>query len=593
MKKVILYLSTVVFVGIVGVSCNKVLNVKPQNIVTGSQILSSKKSVQAELATLYSQMPLEDFNFHAHNTYHGYTNGWLEVLSGLTMENKDHNINSIPGDGTWLEWWNQGYSSVRQINKFIASVKKSKKFSKQQLDQWLGEALFIRAYDYFGLVKRYGGIPLITHVQNYTGNNLTKLQVPRNKEKKIYDFISTELDSAATLMGPTSPAGRANKYVALALKSRVMLFAASEAEYAPVQMNGLLGIPSSDADQYWKQAYNAANKIIQSGQYSLYDKYPNDRAKNFDQLFLHAKDNPEVIFAKYYQYPQKVHHFDLWRLPYEYRSPHGYSSDDAPTVQLLQAFDYKDGSNGKLKIKNSQGQRIEYKNPLDLFKNKDPRLFATAILPFSKWKGKVVHVRAGIIDNGDTITTNNFNDTYKGMNVIGASGIGGGEVSSTGMYMRKHLNPNYPASRVNSGSATPWIAFRLGGVLLNYAEAAAELGKMGDAARAINKLHARAGIAPVKPSQVTVNTVRHEDKVEEVDENKYYWDMRRWRIADKVLDNYYCKALYPFYNYQDKAYVFKTVKVGYSETFQPRMYYEKIPSGEISKDPKLKQNPGY
>src|SRR5699024_11077674 len=111
---------------------------------------------------------------------------------------------------------------------------------------------------------------------------------------------------------------------------------------------------------------------------------------------------------------------------------------------------------------------------------------------------------------------------------------------------------------VSGGSSTqPWIAFRWGGVLLNYAEAATELGRTGDAAKAINKIHKRAGMSLVKPGQVTIKTVRHERKVELFGESKYYWDMRRWHIIDEVLNNYYVEALYPYYVYPDKAYVFK------------------------------------
>jgi hypothetical protein len=501
-------------------------------------------------------------------------------------------VRSVPGDGTWLEWWDDGYSAIRHVNKFIKNVKNAD-YSEQQINQWLGEAMFLRAYDYFGLVKRYGGVPLITSVQKYTGDNLSDLQVARDKEKKIYDFISTQLDSAATLMGATSPAGQANKYVALALKSRAMLFAASEAEYGKVQLNGLLGIPAKYADQYWKQAYNAAKKIMESDEYSLYSAFPNDPAKNFNQLFLHAKNNPEVIWAKYFKYPQKTHQWDLYRLPFEYESPDGYSSDDGTSIRLVEAFNYKDGSNGKLKVKNTQGKYIEYKNPMDLYKNKDPRMFATVIVPFSKWKDKVVHVRAGIIDNGKTITTGKLNELYKGMHVIGASGIGGGEVSSTGYYMRKHMDPTMPAAQALDGNDTPWIEYRLGGVLLNYAEAAAELGKFKDATDAINKIHARVDMPKLKSSQVTLQTIRHERLVELFTENKYYWDMKRWRIADKKLNNYVAEGIYPYYKWEDKAYIFKKVKVGYSETFYPKMYYQEIPKDEISKDPNLIQNPGY
>src|SRR5690606_32567234 len=126
----------------------------------------------------------------------------------------------------------------------------------------LGEAYFIRAYYYFAMVKRYGGVPIIKQVQYFTGDNIAELQVPRNTEAEVYDFIASDLDSAALLLDVTNARGRATRYAAFALKSRAMLYAASSAEYATVQLDGLVGIPASRAAEYWQAAYDAAWEIL-------------------------------------------------------------------------------------------------------------------------------------------------------------------------------------------------------------------------------------------------------------------------------------------------------------------------------------------
>lgn len=121
-----------------------------------------------------------------------------------------------------------------------------------------------------------------------------------------------------------------------------------------------------------------------------------------------------------------------------------------------------DGSAGDLKLTNPQGQPVEYSNPADLFKNKDPRFAATIIYPYALWKGNEIDVQAGIIDNGQTITAGDYNTLYDPskhaidnntgtIHVIGANGIGGGggEVSQTGFYVRKYLNPNLDRSQVH------------------------------------------------------------------------------------------------------------------------------------------------
>jgi hypothetical protein len=575
------------------ISCDKDLNVPPQNILTSDAVFASESAVNAYMASLYNDLPIEDFNF-SRSGFNTWANGGAFIwdLSDESIANLTDNPNSI-GDGTWLQWW--AYNSVRNVNDFIAKIKTSK-FTTDQVKGWLGEALFIRAYYYFGMVKRYGGVPLITDVQTFKGDNLTELQVPRDPEKKIYDFVGAQLDSAVLLLAATSDKGKANKFVAYALKSRVMLYAASIAKYGNVQLNGIVGIASSDANNYWQLAYDAAKKVMGGG-YTLYNKSL-DKTQNFKDLFF-DNANPEVILAKYYQYPQKTHSFDLWALPHSVRSSAGYSSRINPTLELAEQYEYIDGSNGKLKISDG-GKPIEYAKPGDLFLNKDPRFAATIIAPFDTWKtsadpAAVIDVQAGIIDNGQIITSAT-NNLYNGLPVTGENGIGGGggEVTQTGFYIRKFLNPNYARSFVVPWSSTqPYIDIRYAEVLLNYAEASVELGKTTDAMDALNQVRTRAGIMPVAMADITLDKVRHERQVELAFEAFRYWDIRRWRIADKILNNVKPTALLPYLQFSNRKYVFQTTPVGFTKTFLPQMYYERIDPAEISKNPNLVQNPGY
>jgi hypothetical protein len=576
-------------------ACDKDLNVPPQNILTSDAVFTSQSAITAYMASLYNDLPIEDFNF-SKNGFNTWADGgaFLWDMSDEAIANLTDNKNSI-GDGTWLQWWN--YNAVRNVNDFIIKIQKSP-FTQDQINGWLGEALFIRAYYYFGLVKRYGGVPLVRDVQSFTGNNLSDLQVPRNTEKEIYDFIGSQLDSAAALLGAASDKGRANKYVAYALKARAMVFAGSIARYGTVQLGGLVGIPATEADNYWKAAYDAAAKIMGDGKYSLYNK-SSDKTQNFKDLFV-DNDNPEAIFVKQFQYPQKTHSFDLWALPHSVRSSAGYSSRIDPTLELAQTFEYTDGSDGKLKLTDAGGNPIEYTSPPDLFAGKDPRFAATIIAPFDTWKTNadpavVIDVQAGIIDGSQTITSGP-NNLYNGLPIIGQNGIGGGggEVTQTGFYIRKYLNPNYARSFVVGwSSSTAYIDMRYGEVLLNYAEAAVELGKTSDALDALNQLRARAGIASLTLADVTRDRVRHERQVELAFENHRFWDLRRWRIADQVLNNVKATALLPYLLYSDRKYIFKTTPVGFPKIFLPQMYYERIDPNEINRNPNLKQNPGY
>ena len=590
MRKKLKYLLFFVALIIATFSCTNDLNVAPQNILQDETVFSNESAINAYLASLYNDLPIEDFNFHVYygfNTQDGHT---LPVISdeATTCYNDDR---QDIGAGVSLGWW--GYNSVRNANQFIEKISGST-FPKEKINEWLGEAKFIRAYYYFGMVKRYGGVPLVTTVQNYTGNNLDELKVPRNTEKEIYDFIGTELDESAKLLNETSDLGRINKYVALALKSRAMLYAATEAKYGSVQLNGLVGIPSSGANVYFQSAYDAAQLIISSGKYSLYNKSA-DKSANYTSLFLDDASS-ESIFIKQFNYPDKAHWYDLWMLPRDgVGSSIGYGSRLNPTLELIESYEYTDGSDGKLKFYDGGGNPIEYANPFEIFKNKDPRLDGTVILPFGVWKGYTMDVRAGIIDNGKTITSGDYNTLYNGIHVIGLNGIGGGgEKSQTGFYIRKYLQPAYDKSQVRDWSSfQSFIDFRYAEILLNYAETAVELGKNSDAKMAINLIRNRAGIKELADAEVTLNRVRHERRIELALEPHRYWDIRRWHIADQLLNNTKFSTILPYLNISNNAYIFSSKNVSYQRTFTTNMYYEMIPSSEISKNSKLIQNPGY
>lgn len=570
-------------------SCNDLLDVPPQNIIQDEAVFSNESAVEAYFASLYNDMPMEDFRYSAN----GFNQTWIsggKTLSHLSDEaiaNRTDNSNGI-GDGTWLNWW--GYKPVRNVNYFISQIKDAK-FPDAQKNKWLGEAKFLRAYYYFAMVKRYGGVPLITDVQNFTGDNLEELKVPRNKEKEVYDFLNTELVEAAKLLSETSDPGRVNKYVAHSLRARAMVFAASSAKYSSVALDGLVGIPVNDANTYWQAAYDAANEVIKSGKYSLYAK-SSDKSLNFQNLFL-DESNPEVIFKRLFKYPQKAHSYDLWNLPFSVRSPSGYSSRLNPSLDLVEEFEYTDGTAGKLKINNTGGNPIEYKDPKELFKDKDPRFFASVIYPFDTWKTSVIDVRAGIITKSGEIVKNG---SVEGMDALGANGIGnsGGEVTQTGFYTRKYLNPAYDRSIVASATSfQSFIDFRLAEILLIQAESAVELGKPAEALVPMNLIRERAGIKLLTESQINIDKVRHEKQVEFAFEGHRYWDMRRWRIADKILNNRKNRGIEPYYVQKTGAYIFKDVEVGFIKNFPASLYYEKINSGEISKNPKLIQNPNY
>lgn len=595
MKNKIILIMALLSIGIFSNSCDKKLDIAPLNILTSDYVLSDENAVNAYLASLYSAGQWENFTFSGASYLGNCTDEGINCYT-------DQGLNI--GNGTNTQWW--GYSSVRNVNDLIAKLPASG-IPVESKTKIMGEAKFLRAYYYFSMVKRYGGVPIIKDVQSFTGNNLADLRVPRNNEKEVFDFIAEDLDEAVTLLPETNVKGRANKYAAYALKSRAMLYAASIAKYSSVQLNGLLGIPAADANYYWQAAYDAANAVITSGKYSLYKKN-SDPTANFQQLFLDRASNPEEIFLEYYLYGYKTHTWDCMMVPRGLKGPSGFASRMNPTLDLVEEFEYIDGSPGILKV-GTPTSPVLYTNPLDLFKNKDPRCLATVIVPQSIFKGFTIDIRSGLYDlgvkveAGDYVTlynpvTHKIDNANGTIRVIGDSGPPGTESTQTGFNLRKYLDPNLPQSMVvnssTAGSAQAWIVFRYAEVLLNYAEAAVELGKISDAKDKINLIRSRAGIVELSNTSITVDRVRKERNVELAFENHRWWDYRRWRISEAEMNNWWPRMLKPYFVLDQNTWRFEIANAGrYAKTFSAIVYYERIDPAEISKNPNLVQNPGY
>jgi len=181
--------------------------------------------------------------------------------------------------------------------------------------------------------------------------------------------------------------------------------------------------------------------------------------------------------------------------------------------------------------------------------------------------------------------------------VIGFTGIStsGDDATRTGFYVRKYVDYNRQQSTVDlNTSVQPWIDFRYAEILLNRAEAAVELGNTADALTCINLIRDRAG-APLY-SGIDLTKVRNERRMELAFENQYFWDLKRWRTADVVLDKAHFKGLMPYYVFDENKYIFLAEPELFNReyTFQKQFYYEPIPGGEIGTNPNLlPNNPGY
>jgi len=529
----------------------------------------------------------------------------------------------------WFGCWKDTYEKIRACNVFLEKIQQVTLLDSKTKSEYIAEVRFIRAWHYFSLAKRYGGVPIIAIAQNLndTGDN-SDLQVVRDTEKSVWDFIINELNA----VNPDLPESRGSadkaqitKYGALALLSRAALYAASIAQYgnAPelqlggkAEANKIVGISQDEASHYWRIASDAANAVIESGKYALYKKQE-DKIQNYRQLFL-DKSNEEYIFWKEYLAPDKSHGFDMLNVPFSFVGGKGYGCGVNPTLDLIQAYEYKDGSPGALRMQDEQGY-IKYNSPLDLFKDKDPRLRATFYLPMDSCRGGIVEIRRGVYDDtngGNFVYQGNSDAVYGSKNdttqikLLGKDGIWDtGDVGKTGFYTKKFADESMK-NLDYAHSDTRWPVFRLAEMYLNRAEAEFESGNRQNALTALNEIRNRAGIRELTLGELSLDKIRNERRIELAYEGHRFWDMRRWRIADVILNNFETMAIYPWLVWSDwlatpskvrlaesaatGKYIFTTGRAPKcGKLFLKRHYYIRISDNDMSSNPKLIQNPGY
>lgn len=532
--------SILIFITVLSVSCEDILDREPLDQISDAVVWNDPNLIQAYLYQSYAEVP-----FHASlgqwavQERRGILWPFTVVDEGFSKKTQDQ------GAGIWkkdlldengsglFQYW--GYQHVRHANEFLELIKDS---DIPEKETYSAEMRFIRAYIYFEMVKRYGGIPLITEAQDINADT-DELYVPRSSEKEVYDFIHSELNAITDILPEKYEGGfgRATKYAAAALNSRAMMYAASIAQWGSQQLNGLLGFPPSDAAGYWQKCYDASKIILgndlKGGVHSLYNENP-DKVLNFQNIFLDEK-NCEVIFAKQYEGLNVLgHRWDLFNVPYNrvpddgvggvYFGNEKQSTSISVYLEMAEEFEYMDGSPGKFFNTRDKDEIAANTYTIEqLFGNKEPRFHASLFYHGALWRETKLDWKKYDVINGEKKNAKNRPKAkYE-------------EV--TGFGIRKYVSPTAPLPD-QASSDTDYIIFRFGEILLNFAEASYELGKSQEAMDAINELRDRVGL-PLYTS-IDRDKIRHERKVELAFEGNRFWDLRRWRtLVDKVTRKFY------------------------------------------------------
>lgn len=606
-------LSVFSFCALIGLSgCNAFLELEPLDKVSPDQLLETEGGVRALLANIYTMIPMEDFNYRPNAGFNQRGYDGVNETTNLAFLT-DEATRSDGGVGIGYEGFNYWpYGDIRQVNVFMQNVEKAKAagtLSAAEGDRMISEAHFARAYMYYGLVKRYGGVPLIDKVQDedYENGGPEAVAVPRSTELDAWKFVLNECTLAAANL-PESTSGadlyRVTKWAAYALKSRVALHAASVAKHwdkAPlageaVSQKLVGGMTAADADAFYKECIEASSYLIENSGKSLYKPTPataREAAANFQDIFLDDK-NEEVIFCKAYldgtTNTNQGHSFAQFNiLPQVNPGALKYGRFN-PMLEIVDLFeDYTDDGTGKMAkiVTRTDGNEdayisnfhnmtnasvvnalmsvpfAKYDNLYEPFAGKDARLLASVVVPGSSYAGTDIIIQGGFIKDNNTYVAYSNESTQKNGTTyyaLGAEGetmfsgfnnVNSGEDANwtaTGFGVRKYMPEGESISPDRLASTTSYIDMRLAEVYLNYAEAVVENGSgAGDKDLAKKYLNAlRRRAGHTDEIPLTLENVLKERRVEMAFEGKRFWDMNRRReFHTEFSNNRIRKALVP------------------------------------------------
>ena len=549
MKKNIIY-ATLLALSCQFTACDSFLERTPSDFLTNDQVWNDNTMVLGVLANVYNTVPSngsldDDSNFSLIDDVM-----WCGLMN-TDIETARNQMVAYNYD--FLRYYDYGY--IYKLNQSIERLKEStlKEEDKQVYD---GEFRFLRAYTYFELVRRMGGVPLITSTASYTsGMDISLLQTPRSSEAEIYTFVYDECMAIKDVLAANNGVGnvsRANKYTALALASRSMLYAASiskcnAAMSTPVSsalQNGVVGMTGTSAQGYYEKSLAAAEEIINDGVFRLQAGNSSD---DFYKAVCSKDGNREVLWSKDYS-SGKFHTFSFANIAQSMNEDNDNGADLCPTLGLVESYLPLAGGTARLADKDADGQYIAYNTVGELFEGRDHRLKGTCLVPGQRFKGATLDILAGVavyqpdgsyklIEGADANSTYEPADDHPnadGGRFVGKDGpLSRATYTNTGFNLRKFVDETTGSSARGQGSYIWWVYFRMGEVYLNAAEAAMELGQNQKALAYVNAIRERAGFGANSwtASELTIDNLLRERRCELMLEDHRYWDLKRTRKA--------------------------------------------------------------
>lgn len=542
-------------------ACKKALDMAPDGKISMNDIFADNTKVSAFLNSCYSNMPAKGarYYFWSRGPVVWSDEAWdtdaeaePSLMAGRVYNGDasagNHPVVNISADAGNGDYWARYWNAIRNCSVFISRIDSANVTNPADRNRWKAEAHLLRAYYYAELLKWYGpALPVEREPHDFTDDFSG---MSKESYYNVVKFIMEDCDVAlATAELPwrittTGEGGRVNKAMAEAIKSRMILFAAS-----PLYNAG---------KDYWQEAYTV-NKTslanLRANGYELYNKVNLPHIYLADEAYLGPnKDVHTALYNEYFTqtmvytsnptdketiYQSRDGQGNIWDID-GVGAQDGYKSGTCPTQELVDAYETSNGlpvlnpdnpyADEKHTQPNYNTANTQY-DPARPYENRDPRFYASiyyngskrkAWWTFSETTASFENYPGGIGNRVRVIAT------YVGEPQTGIHSTAR-KATRTGYFERKFLHPNSGNDNPVGGANTK--LFRLGEVILNFAEAAAEAGKLAEATAAVNEIRNRAGMPdlPAGLSQAAlIQRVHSERRVELAMEEHRYFDVRRW-----------------------------------------------------------------
>lgn len=618
MKRIRIY--TIVLSMVFAVSCNEdFLNTQPLDKISSDATWADGQLSEAFIFNVYSFLGYGGFE---EQSLAAYTDEAMFTHTGRNIETFNEG-SETPTNVAWISdtyGWDKMYSAIRQTNVALENLPEATFGDDELKERLMGEAHFLRAYYYQQLLRFYGGVPIINKSYGLDED----YNVARNTYQECVDFIIEDLDAAANMLdSKTETPGRANKLSAMALKARVLLYAASDlhdattatANSSDLSSYGnidLVAYTSGDRRARWEAAKAASKAVVDatSGyKFGLTSPVSAEEGEaNYNAIAMaggssvaDAGGAADLIFYRTLSADYTAE--DNWPLGGLHvginNGPNGYHNwaGNTPIQQLVDDYEMMDGSS------------FDWDNPehaASPYENRDPRFYATILYDGADWKPRPSDVAA--LDPVDQIQTGSY-PSGAGLDTR-QSQIEDWNGTRTNYYTRKFIDPDpgLPDNQSNS-QLVPWPFIRYTEVVFNYIEACLELGEEGEALPWLNQIRYRAGMPEVtETGDALIDVYRNERRIELQYEEHRYHDARRWMIAPETLGRGIkmikvtatlkagATAHSPYrYDTDVYDYTYEVADNTENETrvWVDKMYYRPITRDEINRNNLLVQNPGY